>query len=75
MPFLMSGHFVHSITFFCYYEILMSLSCNNFWGGTQILMDQVNMALLKLLTLKNIKDMFIVHKGVAEPPPHLKQEY
>lgn len=27
------------------------------------------MALLKLLTLKNIKDMFIVHKGVAEPPP------
>lgn len=27
------------------------------------------MALLKLLTLKNIKDMFIVHKGVADPPP------
>lgn len=69
MPFLMCGHFVHSITFFCYYEILMSLSCSNFWGDSKTngTMDQVNMALLKLLTLKNIKHMFI--KAWQTTPP------
>lgn len=76
MPFLMSGHFVHSITFFCYYEILMSLSCNNFWGGLKYWWDYGPSQYGTAKTANFEEHKGYVHKGVAEPPPpYLKQEY